>query len=380
MTRAVILLALATALAGCASTGRGTAQRPKAPSAPAPALAAQPPPMTAGEVVAAANGRRQHATRHRPGESSTEEIQARNAAAAAPLDARQRLDDAHDRAYTKMQELVEALDHRFAPKGAELLPVPAAPFRISLGGEAIDRRDGTDFDFDLDFDTTLRLPNTEKRLRIFITSNDVDEAPRTADESSALRAGLRYELRRHLDFDIGIKADLPPVAFASLKWARELRLGRWDFYPFAKLFAETDESVGYAAATTFDHWSGQRLFRTSSYVKWRDDRDRTQWSQTLIYARAKEILVPERYGSYLRATDIGRGWGAKLYASGEDLHGATYYEASLFHKRPTASGWLYWYVEPLVRWDRRYDWEADPGIRIGIDALFWDLARPGRPQ
>ena len=39
-----------------------------------------------------------------------------------------------------------------------------------------------------------------------------------------------------------------------------------------------------------------------------------------------------------------------------------------------------WFVEPLVRWDREYAWQADPGIRIGIDALFWDLARPGKPQ
>lgn len=365
-----LALAAFAALTGCATAGRDAA----------PVVAAQPRAITAGEAAAEGNGHRRHAARHRPGESSTDEVQAQNAAAAAPLDARERLDEAHDRAYTKMQEFVEALDHRFAPKDAELLPVPAAPFRVSLGGEAIDRSDGTDFDLDLDFDTTLRLPNTEKRLRIFITSNDVDEAPRVADESSAVRAGLRYELRRHLNFDVGIKADVPPVAFVSLKWAREARLGRWDFYPFAKLFAETDESVGYAAAMTFDRWSGQRLFRTSSYVKWRDDRDRTEWSQTLIYARAREIIVPDRYGSYLRASDIGRGWGLKLYASGEDMHGTTYYEASLFRKQPTASGWLYWFIEPLVRWDREYGWRADPGIRIGIDALFWDLARPGKPR
>lgn len=187
-------------------------------------------------------------------------------------------------------------------------------------------------------------------------------------------------MQKYLNFDVGLKVDAPPVAFMSLKWAREIALGRWDFYPFAKLFADTDESVGYAAAVTLDHWSGRRLFRTSSYVKWRDDRDRVEWSQTLIYAHAREIIVPDRYGSYLRASDIGHGWGVKLRANGGDMHGATYYEASIFRKRPTASGWLYWFVEPLVRWDREYAWQADPGIRIGIDALFWDLARPGKPQ
>ncbi|MGE0580621.1 MAG: hypothetical protein AB7P31_00605 [Steroidobacteraceae bacterium] len=363
------LAGLLAALVGCATT---------APQAP-PAVAAQPRALTTAEAVAEGNGHRSP-QRHGPGERTTDEIQASNAAAAAPLDARERLDHAHDRVYTRMQELVEATDRRFARKNAALLAVPAAPFRVGLGGEAIDRSDGTDFDLDLDFDVTLRLPNTEKRLRVFITSNDVDEAPRAANEDTAVRAGLRYEFRRHLNFDVGLKLDVPPVAFVSLKWAREIELGRWDIYPFAKLFAETEESVGYATAITFDRWSGQRLLRTSSYVKWRDDRDRTEWSQTLIYAKAREIIVPDRYGSYLRASDIGRGWGVKLLANGEDMHGATYYEASIFRKHPTASGWLYWFVEPLVRWDRQYGWQADPGIRIGIDALFWDLARPGRPR
>ncbi len=157
------------------------------------------------------------------------------------------------------------------------------------------------------------------------------------------------------------------------------RPGSWDFYPLAKIFAETKESVGYAAATTFDHWSGRTLLRSSTYAKWRLDRDRTEWSHTLIFARAHELIVPDRYGSYPRADDIGRGWGVRLLASGENAHEVSRYEAGVFYRRRSASHhWLYWHVEPIVRWDRDYNWNGDPGIRIGIDMLFWDLARPGR--
>ena len=35
------------------------------------------------------------------------------------------------------------------PQGGDLRPVPAAPFRVSVGGEAIDRSDGTDLGLDL---------------------------------------------------------------------------------------------------------------------------------------------------------------------------------------------------------------------------------------
>jgi hypothetical protein len=171
---------------------------------------------------------------------------------------------------------------------------------------------------------------------------------------------------------------VPPVAFAALKWTREFPLGRWDFYPFAKIFAETEQSVGYAAAATFDRWSARHLLRSSTYAKWRADRDRTEWSHTLVYARAHELIVPDRHGSYPRANDIGRGWGLRLLAGGDTAHSVDHYEAGIFHRRPFANRWLYWSVEPLVRWDREYAWSADPGIRIGLEMLFWDLVRPAR--
>lgn len=367
-------------LVGCATTAP---PKPVVTGQPAPVVIAQPREVTTTEVLAEANGgaSRDPVARYRPTEISTNEVQAINAENTdEPLDFNQRLDFAHDAAYTRFQRLVEATDNRYARKDRELKPVPAAPFRVGLSSTAIDRSDGVDVSLDLDFDVSLRLPNIEDRLRIFVTSSDLDESPRVAGEDTDLRAGLRYQLRRYVNFDIGVKADLPPVAFMAVKWSREYQLGRWDFYPFAKLFAETDESIGYAAAATFDRWSGRRLLRSSTYVKWRNDRDKTEWSQSLVFAYAEQLIVPDRYGSYLRAHDIGKGVAVHLLASGLDAHGANYYEVGVMVKRQTANPWLFWFVEPLVRWDREYGWDTDPGIRIGLDALFWDLARRRKPQ
>jgi hypothetical protein len=307
-----------------------------------------------------------------------DEILKSNAAAAPPLDFQQRVDYTHDRIYAWTQGLVEATDHKFAAEDRELLPVPAAPFRIGMNLQSIDHSDGLDLLLDVDLDIALSLPNIEKRLRIFVTSDALDEAPRAVGDNPGLRAGVRFPLYKFLDFDLGIKLDVPPVAFASVKWTREVPLGNWTFYPFAKLFADTKESVGYAVAATFDRWYGRNLYRSSTYAKWRADRDAMQWSQSLIYARANEIIVPERYGSYLKANDIGRGWGVRLFASGKDASYADYYDAGFFVRRPTANKWLFWYAEPFVRWDRDHNWQADPGLRVGINALFWDLARPAR--
>lgn len=318
---------------------------------------------------------RRRAERYRPTGLSVQEIRAQREATRPPLDFNQRLDYAHDRVYAWTQGMVESADRRMADKDRPLQPVPAAPFRLGLTGEWIDRSGGREFDLLAEFDIALRLPNLERRLRIFISSGDIYEAPRNDRSTEGLRAGLRYELFRALDFDLGVRVDAPPVAFASVKWARQYSLGRWEFYPMAKVFAETRESVGYATAATFDRWNGRHLLRSSTYAKWRADRDRTQWSETVIYARAHELIVPDRYGSYPRANDIGRGWGVRLLTGGDTAHSIDHHEAGIFYRRPTPNRWLYWSVEPLVRWDREYRWSADPGIRIGIEALFWDLAR-----
>ena len=343
---------------------------------PAPAAPAAPASSASSASAGTASpGARARGERYRPTDLSVQEIRAQSATVRPPLDFNQRLDHAHDRIYAWTQGMVEAADRRLADKDRTLQPVPAAPFRIGITGEWLDRSSGREFGLLAEFDIALSLPNLERRLGVFITSGDLYEAPRSERSTEGLRAGLRYQLLRSLDCDLGMRVDVPPVAFAALKWSREFGLGRWDFHPFAKVFAETKESVGFAAATTFDRWNGRHLLRSSTYAKWRADRNRTQWTETLIYARAHELLVPDRHGSYPRANDIGRGWGVRLLTGGETAHTVDHHEAGIFYRRPTPNRWLYWSVEPLVRWDREHRWSADPGIRIGIEALFWDLAR-----
>ncbi len=274
--------------------------------------------------------------------------------------------------------MVEGTDHAFAPRDKPLEPVPAAPFRIGTTLLLVDRETGMKPYANINVDISLRLPNLEKRLGIFVSSDELDSGTPRYGEESWVRAGLRYQLLRDLDFDVGIRVALPPVVFTSVKWQREFVLGSWDFYPLAKLFAETKESVGYAMGTTFDRWTGRQLLRSSTFAKWRHDTDRTEWSQTFVLARANEVLVPDRYGSYISADDIGRGWGLRLLSSGQTTRRVDLYETGVFYRNRTPLRWLYWSVEPLVRWERAWDWSADPGIRIGIDALFWDLARPAR--
>lgn len=286
------------------------------------------------------------------------------------------LDQLHDEVYTLAQAAIEATDHALARRDREIRPVPANPFRLGMFVESVDRSDGWQVRLDADFSMRLRLPNVQDRLRLFVTSEELDESPHDARTDHSLRAGVAFDAPNRFDFAIGVRLNLPVVGFASVRWTETYALGAWDVYPLAKVFAETRDGLGASAAITFDRWDGTHLFRSSSYARWSTNRDQTEWTQTLIYSRVRELLQPDRYDSFVRASDIGRGWGLRLLASGgEDNRNANYYEAALFLRRPARTRWLYWFVEPLVRWDRTYDWSADAGIRIGFDALFWDLAR-----
>lgn len=362
---------LALLVSGCAST------RSEAP----PEVAEQPPQSTPAQAHATeVNVRNARIPqRNAPTDRTIEEIRVQYRESPMPLDFSERLDHAHDATYTWAQDLIEATDYRFAEKDKELKPVPAAPFRLGLTLESLDRSEGFDLNLDAELNIALSLPNIETRLRFFVTSNELDEAPRDARSESALSAGLRVPFLDHFDFDVGVKLDIPPVAFTSVRWTRQYELGRWDFYPLAKLFADSEQGVGYVGAATFDRWSGRSLLRSSTFAKWRSDRDQIEWTQTLVYARVNQLIVPDRYGSYLRARDIGSGWGVRLLASGGEITKTVdYYEAALFFRRPASHRWLYWHVEPLVRWDKEYNWAADAGLRIGFDALFWDLVRPAK--
>ncbi|MCU0759490.1 MAG: hypothetical protein MUF07_09925 [Steroidobacteraceae bacterium] len=311
-----------------------------------------------------------------PSVLSTAEIREEAARRPPPLDFGQRLDRTHDWLYVNAQRLVEDTDRRFAPPDAELLAVPATPFRLGVITQTIDRPDGVKFGLDLNLDVSLNLPNIERRLRLFVTSDDVAESPDLSDDRGEVRAGLRFSPYGNFDFDVGVRADVPPIAFASLRWAKYQPIGLWDVFPFAKLFAETGEGVGASGGFTVDRRVGRAtILRSSTFAKWRNDRDATEWTQAFLVARAGELLLPERYGRLVRNLDFARGYGLQLLATGERRNRVEYYEAAVFFKRPLRQRWLYGYIEPLVRWDRRYGWDADPGIRIGFDALFWDLSR-----
>lgn len=286
------------------------------------------------------------------------------------------MDRWHDGFFLGVQDFISRLDARFVKEGETALPVPVSPFRIGVESEAIHRANGSvELRPRADLDLLLKLPNLERRLQLFVTSDTVSESPLAHRASSAIRAGLRLGVLRDIDFDLGLQAELPSVAFASLRWQRSVGMGSWQLQPLAKLYVESGRGLGAAAGASFDRWWDHAVFRASSYASWHHDSGNTDFTQSFTIARAAEVLRQGRYSDVVDGRDLTRGYGLQLLANGTRDTGAQRYEASFFIKRPTATRWLYWSVAPLVNWEKRQGWHPDPGIRIAVDALFWDVSR-----
>ena len=286
------------------------------------------------------------------------------------------LDHWHDQLYLGLESLIKRTDSYYADDANAALQTPGSPFRITLQTEVLRHGDSsTSATPQVDVDLHLQMPNLQRKLQLFITSDNVNESSdRLNSGLNSLRAGVRVTPLDFVDFDLGVRADVPPVAFASLRWQKKFDLAGWRLEPFSKAYVETKRGVGWANGVNLERWFDHWVVRSASYGNWQRDNHGTEWTQAFIVARAREVIRFGRYSDVLGGRDLARGIGFEGLVSGDSTDKMQRYELSMFYKQPTAHRWLDWQVTPFVRWERDYGWHADPGIRISLDALFWDRA------
>lgn len=288
------------------------------------------------------------------------------------------LDAWHDRMFLALQRSLERFDTRQAESLETRVPVPISPFRIGGDLRVVDTADANGQDvlrhnFIGDFDISLRLPNLQSRLNLFLTTDSLDERA-AVERWESIRAGFRLALPQAVDFEVGARLSTPLAAFVALRWGQQREIGPWSIEPFAKIFLETDDGAGASTALIASRWQGNWLLRSAGSIRWLAEEDTTQWSQTVLLAKVQQMLGADRFSSRNRGRDLLASSGLRLEARGERLSRTDTYQASLLFKRPLHSNWLFWSIEPSVSYERRTGWQADPGIRLGVDLLFWDLA------
>lgn len=299
----------------------------------------------------------------------------RRASTAAAESVGEKLDAGHDWLYRKLQHWIEDMDVRFAAPDEAPILVPLSPVRLGLETEFLHEPGGWAFAARPDIEASLSLPNLERRLHLFISNADLQESPAASSlDRGPVRAGLRFLPQSHLDFELGVRAKVWPSVFATAKWKGAYTAGNVHVYPFAKAYVESGLGLGASGGVALEHWTNRWVARSASYANWVRDTDSTDWTQTILAGYARAVIQERRYDRLATGHDLACGAAFLVTVSGDRATRASRYETSVFMKRPLRGGWLYAYVEPVVRWDRDTDWHPDVGIRIGFDALFWGLA------
>lgn len=286
-----------------------------------------------------------------------------------------RLDAGHDWLYRSLQRLFERIDLRFgSPEEAPIL-VPLSPVRIGFDAQFLHRQDGVDFSGSRDFEAALALPNIERRLKLFVTSTDVQETPADpTEERNPLSFGAQFAAQTHLKFELGVQSSSSPTAFAAMRWAPTLSLGGISLYPFVKPYVQSGLGLGTSGGIALEVWRDRWMVRSTSYANWVRNTSATDWSQTLVFGYARAVIQERRYDRFATGHDLACGVVGRLSVSGDRASHATSYEASLLLKRPLHGGWLFGYIEPVTQWNRTSEWHPDIGIRMGFDVLLWGLA------
>lgn len=301
--------------------------------------------------------------------------QLRSALSAAAHSLGDKLDKGHDFLYRRLEYLIQDVDSWFAE--GELAPAvaPVSPLRIGLDGAFLHRQSGFGLATTGNFAATFEVPNLRRRLKLFITSDDLQESPRDPLlEHAPVRAGLRFAPGRNIDVEFGVRPKLWPSVFGAVRWASDVGTGKVRAYPFAKAYVETGLGLGLSGGVAVDHWDGRWVVRSASYANWVRNTAAVDWSQTALAGYAKAVIQQRSYDRLADGHDLACGVAARVSVAGDRVSRTSLYEASVLFKRPLHGGWLFAYGGPVVRWERTLRWHPDIGIGIGVDALFWGLA------
>lgn len=238
--------------------------------------------------------------------------------------------------------------------------------RISLGYNHESRQRP---DLDLDLRAKINLPNTEKRTRLLFESDEDDNdvrssAPSSTLDENAYRASLRFLLdvskTWNTDLDAGVKFRLPLEPFVRLRLRRVKHFVNWDarlqqsfFWFNSKGFGETTRveflrSIGYHS-----------IFTVNTSAEYLVDTDIIDGIHE--YSLFHELGKQEAIGARLGVS----------FTTEENLHVDDYF-LSARYRRSLYQDWLFWELEPQIRFPEEHDFKFTPSISLKLEMYVGD--------
>jgi hypothetical protein len=223
----------------------------------------------------------------------------------------------------------------------------------------------------------IRLPALDERLNLILSGRTEEDTldPMTPDEGALIEprreddnpvdVGLRYtfaeELRQHTSLTAGLRVRAPIEPFVRGRYRYLRPLGEQSQLRFTQtLFWQDSEGVGETTRLDLEHrlqpgdllrWTVSGLYSESSDgLEWRTGAD---WFRRLSGERALNL-------------------GLSVTAVTEPTAEVDTYRAHLRYRSNILRPWLFYEVEPELRWPRDEDYSPTPGIILRLEAQIGD--------
>lgn len=240
--------------------------------------------------------------------------------------------------------------------------------RISLGYNHESRERP---DLDLDLRAKINLPNTEKRTRLLFESDNDDDAERirsrepgnTRDEN-AYRASLRFLLdfskNWDTDLDAGVKFRIPLEPFVRFRLRQVKHFVNWDARFQQSFYWFNSKGVGESTRVEFLRPIGYHtIFTVNTSAEYLVDNE--VLSGVHEYSLFHELGKQEAIGARM-----GVGFTT------EDSFHANDYFISGRYRRSLYQDWLFWELEPRVRFSEEHSFKATPSVSLKLEMYVGD--------
>lgn len=227
----------------------------------------------------------------------------------------------------------------------------------------------------LSIKSRVTLPNTEKKLRLLLTNDDPDTLFDSLDrrtstqlkdeERNPFSAALSWALRTGDSYNInissGLQARTPIRAFVQASSNGRAQLNEKMLLSAGQsIFYRSDE--GFGARTQLDLDQSLRE-DVNEVVRWRQRYDFSEEFRGMDWTASVE---------YLRQVNRDRAWGLGAAADGNVYTAAVRdsYKVWFRFRKRFYREWLFWEFQPFVRWEKNFEFKADPGAAFSIEIYF----------
>lgn len=280
----------------------------------------------------------------------------------APLDT---VDSAHGQVSDTVERMAKGIDRFFADERAfEEDNETSVQLRLDFISDE-DRMAS----FDSGVRARVRLPGSERRLRLVFESDprEVDpDAPQenpadAIDDAKDYIIGLEGE-RLLADWQlrpsVGVKAKWPPDPYARLRAIRYFPLGNWIGRVSGTASWFSSDGIGLNGTVDFDRkLSATTLFRSATTLGWDADDSYSDVSQVFSVYQHLALQARLAYDAGLSA-DNDPGWDA------------TEYFVQLRYRRLFYKTWAYLEVRPRISWPEDNDFHEDLSLLVRLELNF----------